>query len=233
MIRLRKSQERGHFDHGWLDTYHTFSFGAYRDPRHMGFRSLRVINDDRIDPGMGFGAHGHSNMEIVTYVLSGALQHKDSMGNGGVLRRGDVQRMTAGRGIMHSEFNASSAEPVHLLQIWVEPAEANTDPSYEQRHYADEEKRGRLKTLVSGAGVDGTMPFGQDATISAALLNPGEQVRHALRAGRGAWVHAVAGELRVNGHVLTPGDAAAVEDEAEILIEGSAPDSEVLVFDLA
>lgn len=233
MIRLRKSQERGHFDHGWLDTYHTFSFGAYRDPRHMGFRALRVINDDRIDPGMGFGAHGHSNMEIVTYVLSGALQHKDSMGNGGVLRRGDVQRMTAGRGIMHSEFNASSAEPVHLLQIWVEPAEANTEPSYEQRHYSDEEKRGHLKTLVSGAGADGAMPFGQDATISAALLNPGEQVRHTLRAGRGAWVHAVAGELRVNGHALSPGDAAAVEDELEIIIEGGTPNSEVLVFDLA
>ena len=155
MITLRKANQRGHFDHGWLDTYHTFSFGAYRDPKHMGFRTLRVINDDRVDPGMGFGMHPHRDMEIVTYVLSGALRHKDSMGNGDVLRRGDVQRMSAGSGILHSEFNASDAEPVHLLQIWILPASEGDAPSYEQRHYTDAEKQGKLVKIAAGPDGDG------------------------------------------------------------------------------
>ena len=233
MITLRKANQRGHFDHGWLDTYHTFSFGAYRDPKHMGFRTLRVINDDRVDPGMGFGMHPHRDMEIVTYVLSGALRHKDSMGNGDVLRRGDVQRMSAGSGILHSEFNASDAEPVHLLQIWILPASEGDAPSYEQRHYTDAEKQGKLVKIAAGPDADGAMRLGQDVAIYAGLLAPGEGVIHPLAPGRGAWVHVAQGSARVNGEVLKAGDAAALEDESAIEITGEVGGGEVLVFDLA
>jgi redox-sensitive bicupin YhaK (pirin superfamily) len=231
MLALRKAEERGHANHGWLDTYHSFSFADYYDPEHMGYGPLRVINDDRIHPGRGFGTHPHRDMEIVTYVLAGELAHKDSMGNGSVIRRGDVQRMSAGTGVLHSEFNASNETPVHLLQIWIEPARRGAAPSYEQKHYTDAEKRGRLLPIVSGDGSDGSVTIHQDARVYAGIVDTGETVRHALAADRKAYVHVATGAAIVNGQRLVAGDAVKLAGERQIDIGGD-PEAEVLVFDL-
>jgi redox-sensitive bicupin YhaK (pirin superfamily) len=231
MLTLRKAEERGHANHGWLDTYHSFSFADYYDPEHMGYGPLRVINDDRIHPGRGFGTHPHRDMEIVTYVLAGELAHKDSMGNGSVIRRGDVQRMSAGTGVLHSEFNASNETPVHLLQIWIEPARRGAAPSYEQKHYTDAEKRGRLLPIVSGDGSDGSVTIHQDARVYAGIVDTGETVRHALAADRKAYVHVATGAAIVNGQRLVAGDAVKLAGERQIDIGGD-PEAEVLVFDL-
>ncbi len=232
MIRVRRSAERGHFDHGWLDTYHTFSFAEYHDAAHMGFRKLRVINEDRVAPGKGFGTHGHRDMEILTYILQGALEHKDSMGNGSVIRPGDVQRMSAGTGVTHSEFNASKAEPVHLLQIWILPERANLKPGYEQNTFTPEERSNRLRLVASGDPRDGAVRIHQDADVFASILDPGKEVRHALRAGRHAWVQVARGAVKLNGQALSAGDGAAVGGEDALRVAASAP-SEVLLFDLA
>ncbi|MFZ5510488.1 MAG: pirin family protein [Pseudomonadota bacterium] len=231
MIRLRPGNERGHANHGWLDTYHSFSFADYYDPDEMGWSVLRVINEDRVQPGMGFDSHGHRDMEIVTYVLAGALQHRDSMGNGAVIRPGDVQRMSAGRGVRHSEFNASREEPVHLLQIWIQPAVAGIPPSYEQKYFAPEEKRGRLRVVASPDGREGSVTLHQDAALYAALLAPGETVTHALAPGRRAYVHLVRGAVEVNGVRLTGGDGAKIADETQLAI-AAVEEAEVLLFDL-
>jgi hypothetical protein len=230
MLTLRKAEERGHANHGWLDTYHSFSFADYYDPEHMGYGPLRVINDDRIHPGRGFGTHPHRDMEIVTYVLAGELAHKDSMGNGSVIRRGDVQRMSAGTGVLHSEFNASNETPVHLLQIWIEPARRGAAPSYEQKHYTDAEKRGRLLPIVSGDGSDGSVTIHQDARVYAGIVGS-EPVRHMLAADRKAYVHVATGAATVNGQRLAAGDAVKIAGERQIDISG-ASEAEVLVFDL-
>jgi redox-sensitive bicupin YhaK (pirin superfamily) len=232
MITLRPGKERGHFDHGWLDTYHTFSFSQYHDPAHMGFRALRVINEDRVEPGAGFPPHSHRDMEIITYVLAGGLAHRDSMGNHSVIRPGNVQRMSAGTGVTHSEYNGSKDEPVHLLQIWILPEARNLPPSYEEKEFAAEEKRGRLRLIASRDAREGSVRIHQDASVYAALLAPGQTVRHALAAGRGAWLHLVSGMAMVNGKALGEGDAAAVQDEAAIEIAATGP-SELLLFDLA
>ena len=232
MITVRKSEHRGAFDHGWLDTKHTFSFGGYRDPRHMGFRSLRVINEDRIAAGQGFGTHPHRDMEIVTYVVSGALEHRDSLGSGGVLRRGDVQAMSAGSGLTHSEFNPSRDEEGYLLQIWIMPARRGTTPAYDQKRFDDETKRNRLVAVASGRGDADALRIGQDATVYATLLDAGRELTHALDAGRGAWVQLIAGSVDVNGVTLSAGDGAAIEDETAIRLAATA-ESELLVFDLA
>ena len=232
MITLRPAHERGHADHGWLDSRHTFSFADYFDPRHMGFRSLRVLNDDRVAPGAGFPAHPHRDMEIVTYVLEGALEHKDSMGTGSVIRRGDVQRMSAGTGVTHSEFNASHSELVHLLQIWLLPERRGLPPSYEQKSFSDEEKRGRFKLVASRAGREGSVTIHQDVDLYATLLEPGESLSHALSPGRNAWVHVARGAASVNGYELTAGGAAALSGESVVELAASGS-SEVLLFDLA
>lgn len=232
MFTVRKSEDRGSFDHGWLDTKHTFSFASYRDPRHMGFRSLRVINEDVVTPGEGFGTHPHRDMEIVTYVVSGSLEHRDSLGTGDVLHRGDVQAMSAGSGLTHSEFNPSQAEPVHLLQIWILPAKHGAPPSYDQKHFDDEAKRNRLSPLASGVGVDGALRIGQDATMFASILSANERLSHELGAGRGAWIQVVTGDLEVNGTPMKAGDGAAIEGEPTVSLTATA-DSEFLLFDLA
>jgi redox-sensitive bicupin YhaK (pirin superfamily) len=232
MIAVRPAAERGHADHGWLDTRHTFSFASYHDPRHMGFRSLRVINEDRVKPGEGFGTHAHRDMEILTWVLEGALEHKDSMGNGSVIRPGDLQRMSAGTGVTHSEFNPSREEPVHFLQIWLLPRERGLPPGYEQKGFPEEERRGRLRLVAAGDGRDGAVTIHQDADLWTALLEPGKSVRHALTSGRYAWVHVARGVVSLNGSTLGAGDGAAVSGEAALEITG-AVDAEVLLFDLA
>jgi redox-sensitive bicupin YhaK (pirin superfamily) len=232
MIAVRPAAERGHADHGWLDTRHTFSFASYHDPRHMGFRSLRVINEDRVKPGEGFGTHAHRDMEILTWVLEGALEHKDSMGNGSVIRPGDLQRMSAGTGVTHSEFNPSREEPVHFLQIWLLPRERGLPPGYEQKGFPEEERRGRLRLIAAGDGRDGAVTIHQDADLWTALLEPGESVRHALAPGRYAWLHVARGAVSLNGSTLGAGDGAAVSDEAALEIAGAA-DAEVMLFDLA
>lgn len=231
-VTLRPSAERGHFDHGWLDTRHSFSFADYLDPEHMGFRSLRVINEDVVRPGGGFPTHGHRDMEIITYIVRGAVAHDDSTGASEVLRRGEVQRMTAGSGIRHSEYNASREQPVHLLQIWILPAERGLEPGYEQRAYPPEERRNALRPLATRTGRDGSLTIHQDAELHGALLDAGTTVRHPLRPGRGAWIQLVAGTVTVNGSTLAAGDGAAVENEATVTITADA-DSEVLLFDLA
>jgi quercetin 2,3-dioxygenase len=231
MLTLRKAEERGHANHGWLDTYHSFSFADYYDPEHMGYGPLRVINDDRVHPGRGFGTHPHRDMEIITYILDGELAHKDSMGNGSVIRRGDVQRMSAGTGVLHSEFNASATTPVHLLQIWIEPERRGVAPGYEQKHYTDAEKRGRLLPIVSGDGADGSVTIHQDARVYAGIVGSGEAVRHALAADRKAYVHVATGAATVNGQRLNAGDAVKVAGERQIDVSGD-PEAEVLVFDL-
>ncbi len=232
MITVRKAGDRGHFDHGWLDTKHTFSFAGYQDPEHMGFRALRVINEDRVKPGEGFGTHGHRDMEILSYVLGGALAHKDSTGGGGVLRPGEVQRMSAGTGVMHSEFNGSREEEVHFLQIWIIPDRAGYAPSYEQKDYPEAERRGKLRLVASPDGAEGSTTIHQDARVYATLIGPGERVRHALAPGRRGWVQVARGQLTVNGRTLSAGDGAALSDEDAIALEGQAATSEALVFDL-
>jgi quercetin 2,3-dioxygenase len=232
MITLRPAKERGHFDHGWLDTSHTFSFSQYHDPAHMGFRSLRVINEDRVERGAGFPPHSHRDMEIITYVLAGGLAHKDSIGNHSVIRPGDVQRMSAGTGVTHSEYNASSTEPVHLLQIWILPESRNLPPSYEEKVFSAAEKRGRLRLVASRDAREGSVLIHQNASVYAGLLEPGQSVRHTLAAGRGAWLHLVSGAATVNGSLLATGDGAAIENEPALDIVATAP-TELLLFDLA
>ena len=232
MINIRKAKERGHFDFGWLDTYHTFSFGDYYDPEFMGFRSLRVINEDRVTPRTGFPKHGHRDMEIITYVLEGELQHRDSMGNGSVIRPGEVQRMTAGSGVTHSEANSSETDAVHLLQIWILPNAPGLTPGYEQKTFTDEEKCGRLRLVASGDGRDGSVTINQDAAIYASVLEPDSEVVHPLRANRNAWIQVARGAVTVNGHDLNQGDGAAISAESAIAI-GAREKSEVLLFDLA
>jgi redox-sensitive bicupin YhaK (pirin superfamily) len=232
MISIRPAQARGTANLGWLDSRHSFSFGHYYDPKHMGFGPLRVINEDRVQPGGGFGTHGHSDMEIISYVLDGALEHKDSIGTGSVIRPGDVQRMSAGSGIRHSEFNHSKREPVHFLQIWLLPERQGLAPSYEQKTFADGEKRGRLRLLASRGGRDGSLVIHQDADIYASLLDEGDQVQHALRAGRKGWLQVARGAADVNGQTLRAGDGAAVEGEPELTITATANGTEILLFDL-
>lgn len=216
MIQVRKSEERGHFDHGWLETYHTFSFDQYEDPKHVRFRTLRVINEDRVEPGQGFGMHSHRDMEIVTYLLAGALQHKDSLGNTSVIRQGEVQRMSAGTGVTHSEFNASEKEWVHLLQIWIFPAQKNLPPGYEQKDFGTPAPGNRLRRIASPDGTEGSLRIHQDAVIYDARLGKQGAVRHTLASGRGLWVQVFEGELTVNDTtVLKAGDGAAVEGVAE------------------
>ena len=231
-MQIRRANERGYADHGWLRSFHTFSFADYYAPAHMGFRSLRVINEDRVEGGKGFGTHPHRDMEIFSYVLSGALQHKDSMGTGSVIRPGDVQRMSAGTGVTHSEFNASPTELVHFLQIWILPDSRGHAPSYEQKHFSEAERQGRLKLVASKDGREGSLTLHQDAAIFAGLLAPGERVTHDLSQGRYAWLHVARGKVEVAGQELSAGDAAAFEQGGEIAITGSEA-SEVLLFDLA
>jgi quercetin 2,3-dioxygenase len=231
MMVIRPGAARGHFDHGWLDTYHTFSFASYHDPQHMGFRSLRVINEDRVKPGEGFGTHAHRDMEILTWVLEGALEHKDSMGNGSIIRPGDIQRMSAGTGVTHSEFNPSRDEPVHLLQIWLLPRQRGLSPSYEEKRFLPETRRGGLRLIAAHDGRAGAVTIHQDADLWTALLEPGESVRHILEAGRHAWLHVAAGSVAANGMALRAGDGAAISDEK--VVEVTAKDrSEILLFDL-
>ena len=232
MIAVRPAAERGHADHGWLDTRHTFSFASYRDPAHMGFRSLRVINEDRVKPGKGFGTHAHTDMEILTWVLDGALGHKDSMGNGSVIRPGDLQRMSAGTGVTHSEFNPSPEAGVHFLQIWLLPDTRGLSPGYEQKTFAPGERRGRLRLVAARDGREGAVTIHQDADLWTALLGPGESVRHPLAPGRHAWVHVARGSATLNGNALGAGGGAAVSDEPALEIAG-VTEAEVLVFDLA
>lgn len=232
MIEIRPAAERGHADHGWLDSRHTFSFADYHDPNHMGFRALRVINEDRVAPAQGFGTHPHRDMEIISYVLEGALQHRDSIGTGSVIKPGDVQRMSAGTGVRHSEFNASQSEPVHFLQIWLIPAERSIPPSYEQKTFTDAEKQGRLRAVATPDGRDGSVAIHTDAVLHAGRFDRGEAAELALASGRHAWVQVARGKVRVNGHELQAGDGAAISDEATVRIEG-IDGGEVLVFDLA
>jgi redox-sensitive bicupin YhaK (pirin superfamily) len=232
MLTVRKSHERGHADHGWLDSYHTFSFAGYRDPRWMGFGPLRVINDDRIAPGAGFPTHSHSDMEIVTWVLAGALEHKDSLGSGGVIRPGEAQRMRAGHGIAHSEYNASGTEPVHLLQIWIEPDAYGLEPGYEQVAFAPERLAGQLRLIASNDGREGSVTIHQDAAIRAGRLAAGDRVTLTLAPGRRAWLHVATGRVTVRGYPLEAGDAVAVVGETAVEIE-ALDASEVIAFDLA
>jgi quercetin 2,3-dioxygenase len=234
MITIRKSEDRGHVDRDWLKSYHTFSFASYHDPKHMGFRSLRVINDDRVAAGRGFGAHAHRDMEILSYVLEGKLAHKDSMGHVEVLGPNEIQKMSAGNGVIHSEFNGSDTEAVHFLQIWIEPNGKGSAPAYEQVKFDPEEKRDRLKVLAAPTAVEGAVRIQQDATMSVAALSPGSWVRHTIPSGRAAWVHVVCGKVILNGQVLHEGDAAAIEDESLLdVVNSEAHTSEVLLFDLA
>ncbi len=232
MISVRPSLERGFANHGWLDTRHTFSFARYYDPQHMGFRALRVINEDRVQPGRGFGEHSHRDMEILTYVVEGALAHADSTGHRAVVGPGDVQRMSAGTGVTHSEYNASATEPVHLLQIWILPAENGLAPGYEQHHFRSEDMRGTLRLIAAGDGRDGALTIHQDVDLFAALLEPGERVRHGLAAGRHAWVQLISGRVLLNGTPLEAGDGAALSDEDSVEINPAKP-SELLLFDLS
>jgi redox-sensitive bicupin YhaK (pirin superfamily) len=232
MIAVRRSRERGTTNLGWLYSRHSFSFGEYRDPAHMGFRSLRVINEDRVVPGAGFGQHGHRDMEIVSYVLDGALQHEDSTGNGSVVRAGDVQRMTAGRGVMHSEINASPTAQVHFLQIWILPDRANLAPSYEQVHVPDDEKRGGFRLIASRAGGPGVVSIHQDIAIYAAVLDVGQSAEVAIAPERHAWVQIARGAVELAGEVRKAGDGVAMSGEPMVQITATRP-AEVLVFDLA
>jgi redox-sensitive bicupin YhaK (pirin superfamily) len=232
MIQVRKAEDRGHFDHGWLSTYHTFSFADYQDPDHMGFRSLRVINEDQVQPGQGFGTHGHRDMEIITCVLEGTLQHKDSLGNGSIIKPGELQRMSAGTGIRHSEFNPSATEWVHLYQIWLLPDRRGVTPSYEQRVFTEVDRAGRLRLVASPDGADGSLRIHQDARLFLTTLSQGQTASHSLEHGRAAWVQVLRGRTTLNGNALVAGDGAAVIEEAKL--EMSAQErSEIMVFDLA
>ncbi len=232
MLQFRKADQRGHADHGWLNTFHTFSFAGYRDPQHMGFRSLRVMNEDRVAPSEGFGTHGHQNMEIISYVLSGSLEHKDSMGNGEVLRPGEFQRISAGSGITHSEFNPSSTEPVHFYQIWLLPNVSNSDPSYEQKEFTDAEKIGGLRLVASPNGRDGSLSIHQNANVYLSLVSNADEIVYSLQPGRHAWLQVLSGQLMVNDYSLSTSDGVAISDEPTITIKGTE-DSEFMLFDLA
>ena len=232
MLQFRKADQRGHADHGWLNTFHTFSFAGYRDPQHMGFRSLRVMNEDRVAPSEGFGTHSHQNMEIISYVLSGSLEHKDSMGNGEVLRPGEFQRISAGSGITHSEFNPSSTEPVHFYQIWLLPNASNSDPSYEQKEFTDTEKIGRLRLVASPKGRDGSLSIHQDANVYLSLVSHADEIVYSLQPGRHAWLQVLSGQLMVNDYSLSTSDGVAISDEPTITIKGTE-ESEFMLFDLA
>jgi redox-sensitive bicupin YhaK (pirin superfamily) len=232
MITIRPSNERGGGDYGWLKTHHTFSFNDYHDPKWMGFRSLRVINEDFVAPGGGFPTHPHRDMEIITYVLSGKLEHKDSLGTGSVILPGDGQRMSAGRGIRHSEANPSSTEAVHLLQIWIMPDKQGHEPGYEQKGFSEAEKLGSLRLIASNDGANGSVKINQDAKLFVSLLAPGEEVTQALGARRYAWLQVAKGEVELNGHKLHQGDGAAISDEKELKIKATK-EAEVLLFDLA
>ena len=231
MIMLRKSSDRGYADHGWLQSHHSFSFADYYDAAEMGWGALRVINEDQVAPGTGFGTHGHRDMEIITYVLAGELEHKDSMGNGEIIRPGDVQRMSAGTGVQHSEFNPSKLVPVHLLQIWIKPDRMGVQPGYEQKSFDVDEKRGRLRLVASPDGRYGSITLRQDAMLYAALLETGDAVTYSLDADRLAYLHLVKGNLSINGTYLETGDAAKIQAEATITI-AAKQDSELLLFDL-
>ncbi|HEV7243274.1 MAG TPA: pirin family protein [Thermoanaerobaculia bacterium] len=230
MITIRRAEQRGHADHGWLDTYHTFSFADYHDPEHMGFRALRVINEDRVRGGRGFGTHGHRDMEIVSYVLEGALGHRDSMGTNGVIRPGEVQRMSAGTGVMHSEMNASEDELVHFLQIWILPERGGIAPSYEQKKFEDDERRGTLRLVASPDARDGSVKIHQDVEIYTSLLDDGQSVTHEYKPNRYGWVQVARGEVELNGQKLKAGDGAAISDEPRVTLTGKG--AEVLLFDL-
>lgn len=231
MIGIRRGRERGHAGHGWLDSWHSFSFADYYDPAHMGFSALRVINEDRIQPGTGFGTHGHRDMEIISYVLEGSLGHKDSMGTGSTIVPGDVQRMSAGRGVQHSEQNHDKAGVTHFLQIWIEPNVRGIPPGYEQKHFDAASKRGRLRLVASPDGAEGSVTIHQDARIYAALLEGAERAQHSLAPGRNAYVHVVRGKLTVNGSPLEAGDALKASSIADIVLE-KGESAEVLLFDL-
>jgi redox-sensitive bicupin YhaK (pirin superfamily) len=232
MITLRRANDRGSTKLNWLDSRHTFSFGDYYDRQHMGFRDLRVINEDRVIPGKGFPTHSHRDMEIITYVLEGAVTHKDSTGTSTVIRPGDVQRMSAGTGVLHSEFNQSARDPVHFLQIWIEPNEHGVAPSYEQKNFADEQKRGRLRLIASPDGGEGSIKIHQDARVYVALLDGADAVSHALAQERKAYVHVARGTVRLNGTALSSGDGAKIDGERELKLS-DAKDAEVLLFDLS
>jgi quercetin 2,3-dioxygenase len=232
MINIRRSEQRGGGNFGWLNTRHTFSFDTYHDPKYMGFRSLRVINEDVVQAGEGFPTHPHRDMEIITYVLEGALGHKDSLGTGSVIRPGDGQRMSAGRGIRHSEMNASDTDPVHLLQIWILPNRGGIEPSYEQKSFPPEEKQGKLRVIASPDGENGSVTIHQDAKLYVSLLAPGEKVTHELATNRYAWLQVAKGSVELNGRLLQQGDGAAVSEEQRLTIEGKE-DAEVLLFELA
>ncbi len=231
MLNIRKSAQRGHANHGWLETYHSFSFADYYDPKHMGVSHLRVINDDRIAPGAGFPTHPHRDMEIVTYILDGVLAHRDSMGNGTTIHSGEVQRMSAGTGITHSEYNASETEPVHLLQIWIMPNQQGLTPSYEQTLFTPEEKQARLRLIASPDGREGSVTIHQDALMYASLLANGDSVQYAVQENRIAYLHVARGSVKLNGAILTTGDGATVHAE-NISVAGVGSDSEFLLFDL-
>jgi hypothetical protein len=232
MITLRKAQDRGHADHGWLNSYHTFSFADYYDPREMGFGPLRVINEDRVQGGMGFGTHGHRDMEIISYVLEGALEHKDSIGTGSVIEPGDVQRMSAGTGVMHSEYNHSPRDLVHFLQIWIEPKVRGVRPSYEQRRFTAEDKKGRLRLVASPDGADGSVHIHQDAWVYASVLDGTDAVAHELAPGRKAYLHLARGAVEVNGQRLSVGDGAKISGETAVRLS-NAEHAELLLFDMA
>ena len=232
MMQIRKSDERGYADHGWLRSFHSFSFADYHDPAHMGFGALRVINEDRVNPGMGFGTHGHRDMEIISYVLEGAVEHKDSMGNGSVIRPGDVQRMSAGTGVRHSEFNPSKTEGVHFLQIWIEPGVAGIAPSYEEKHFDAASKRGKLRLVASADAREGSVKIHQDASLYAALVDGVEKIAHTLAKWRRAYVHVARGSVSVNGQALDAGDALKVSGTGEVTLDRGSK-AEVLLFDLA
>ncbi|MDR5853988.1 pirin family protein [Caballeronia sp. LZ062] len=232
MFEIRRSNERGHANHGWLDSYHTFSFADYHDPEHVHFGALRVINEDRVAGGQGFGTHGHRDMEIVSYVLEGALAHRDSMGNGSTIRPGDVQRMSAGTGVRHSEFNGSPTETAHFLQIWIIPDAPGGAPGYEEKRFTDDEKRGRLRVIASPGGTDGSVKIGADARIFAGLFDGDERADFDVPAGRRVYVHVARGKVSVNGEALGAGDAVKMEDIAKVTIDGGEQ-AEVLLFDLA
>lgn len=232
MITVRRSEERGHANHGWLDSYHTFSFASYYDPDNMGFRDLRVINQDRVAAGMGFPTHPHRDMEIISYVLDGALEHKDTLGTTAVIRPGEVQRMTAGTGIAHSEYNHSKSDPAHFMQIWIQPEKKGLQPGYEQKMYTDEEKRGNLRLVASRDGRNGSVTIHQDVDLYATLLEPGEKVVHPIKNGRNVWVQVARGQIKLNNLPLKAGDGAAISDENTVTLEGTKA-AEVLLFDLA
>ncbi|MDM7921925.1 MAG: pirin family protein [Pyrinomonadaceae bacterium] len=231
MIKIRRSDERGHANHGWLDTYHSFSFADYYDPRFMGFRALRVINEDFIEPAQGFPTHGHRDMEIITYVIDGELSHRDSMGNGETIRPHEVQRMTAGTGVLHSEYS-SPTDKTHILQIWLLPEKQNLQPGYEQKLFPAEEKQGKLKLVASRGGDDGSVHINQDVKLYASILANGEEATHELAGDRHAWIQLISGSLEVNGEMLKPGDGAAVSDETELKLKAGSDKTEFLLFDL-